>query len=204
MNIFRVDKKIKSEVIGRVIENRSGLRKLAMCAKISIPIAVVLASVYACLYLFAPGLGVVTVAGEAKKEIVPIISRTVLILVFGILTHYCCGLMLNNRCSKDLTERTDEEITVTNSEIRYVFRNRYIMAPDNRVIVIIPFLELTAVNFDENTRKIEFVGIISSDVVEKFNPSRQYNPNQRNLKDLVIYDYFAPSLLDVLHTYELI
>lgn len=202
--MFRVNEKIKSEVIGRVIENSSGLRKLAACVKIAIPIAVVLALAYACLYLFVPGLGVAIVAGEAKKEIVPIISRTVLILVFGLIIHYCCGLMLNNRISKDLTERTDEEITITNSEIRYVFRTRYVTAQDNRVIVIIPFQDLTAVNFNENTRKIEFVGRISSDVVEKYNPSRQYNPNKGNLKDLVIYDYFAPSLLDALHKYGLI
>ncbi len=196
--MFKVNEKLKFEVVGRVIENSSGLRKLSRCVKIAIPIAIVLALAYACLYLFVPSLGVVIVAGEAKKEIVPIISRTVLILVFGIIIHYCCGLMLNNRTSKDLTERLDEEITITNSELRYVFRTRYVTAPDNRVIVVIPFRDLTAVNYNENTRKIELVGRISSDVVEKYNPARQYTPNKGNLKDLVIYDYFTPSLHDSL------
>lgn len=202
--MYRVNEKLKSEVIGRVIENSSGLRKLAKCVKIAIPIAIVLALAYACLFLFVPGLGEVIVAGEAKKEIVPIISRTVLILVFGFLIHYCCGLMLNNRTSKDLTERTDEEITIANSEIRYVFRTRYVTAPDNRVIVVIPFRDLTEVNYTENTRKIEFVGRISSDVIEKYNPAREYNPNKGNLNKLIIYDYFTPNLLNALRKNGLI
>lgn len=193
--MFRVNDKLKSEVIEQVIRNSTGLRKLAKCVKIAVPIAFALALVYACLYLFVPGLGEVIVAGEAKKEIVPIISRTVLILVFGLLIRYCCGLMLNNRTSKDLTERMDEEITIANSEIRYIFRTRYVTAPNNRVIVVIPFRDLTAINYTENTRKIEFVGRISSDVIEKYNPSREYTPNKGNLKELVIYDYFTPSLL---------
>lgn len=202
--MFRVNEDLKSEVIGRVIENSRGLRNLAKCVKLAVPIAVVLAVAFACLYLFVPGLGVVIVAGEAQKEIVPIVSRTVLILVFGIIIHYCCGLMLNNRTSKDLSERTDEEITIANNELRLVFRTRYVTAPDNRVIVVIPFRDLTAVNYDEETRRIEFVGRISSDVVEKYNPAREYNPNKGNLKELVIYDYFTPSLLGSLRENGLI
>ena len=202
--MFKVNEKLKSEVIGRVVENSNGLRKLAKCVKIAMPMTVIIALVYACLYLFVPGLGEVVVAGETQKEIIPIISRTVLILAFGFLVHYCCGLMLNKLTSKNLTERTDEEISIVNSEIRYVFRTRYVTAPDNRVIVVIPFRDLTAVNYTENTLKIEFVGRISSDVIEKYNPAHEYNPNKGNLRELVIYDYFAPNLLDALRKNGLI
>lgn len=202
--MFRANETLKSEVIGRVVESRRSLRILSKCAKIAIPVAIVVALAYACLYRFVPGLGEVIVAGEARKEIVPIITRTALILVFGFLIHYCCGLMLNNRTSKDLTERTDEEITIANSEIRYVFRTRYVTAPDNRVIVVIPFRDLTEVNYTENTRKIEFVGRISSDVIEKYNPAREYKPNKGNLNKLIVYDYFTPNLLDALRKNGLI
>ena len=202
--MLRANEKLKSEVIGRVVENSSGLRTLSKCAKIAIPVAILVALVYACLYLLVPGLGVVIVSGVAQKEIVPIISRTIVIIVLGIIVHYCCRLMLTNRTSKDLTERTEEEITFTDYEIRYVFRTRYITALDNRVVVVIPFRDLTAINYDENTRKIQFVGRISSDVIEKYNPSRQYNPNKGNLKDLVIYDYFTPDLRECLHKNGLI
>ena len=202
--MYRVKEKRKSEVIGRVVKNSNGLRRLAKCVTIAVPVAIVIALAYVCLFLFVPGLGEVVVAGVAKKEIVPIISRTILILVFGFVTRYCCGLMLNNRTSKDLTERTDEEITITNSELRYVFRTRYVTAPNNRVIVVIPFRDLTAVNYTENTRKIEFVGRISSDVIEKYNPAREYNPNTGNLDKMIIYDYVTPNLLDALRENGLI
>lgn len=202
--MYRVDEKLKAKVIQLVIDNNCGLRTLAKCEKYSIPIAIVLALIYVSLFFLFPSFGEVIVAGESKKEIVPIISRAVLILVFGFVTHYCCGLMLNNRVSKDLTERTDEEINIKNRELRYVFRTRYVTAYDNRIIVVIPFAHLTEVNYNENTRKIEFVGRISSDLVEKYTPENVYNPNEGNLDKLILYDYFAPKLVDSLREYGLI
>lgn len=138
------------------------------------------------------------------KEIVPIISRAILILVFGIILHYCCGFMIINRTGKVLTERTEEELVVTDGEIRYIFRTKYVTSPENRVVVVIPLRDITSVNYNNKTRKIELIGRISSDVAEKFNPAYPYNPNKGNLKDLVIYDYFTPSLLDSLHSHGLI
>lgn len=202
--IFKVNEKLKNEVITQVIESSGGLRTLAKCVKFAIPVAIIIAVIYACLFWFVPDLGVVIVAGVAKKEIVPIISRAILILVFGIILHYCCGFMITNRTSKDLTERTEEELAIADGEIRYIFRTRYVTSPDNRVIVVIPLRNITSVNYNNKTRKIELVGRISSDVVEKYNPARQYNPSKGNLKDLVIYDYFTPSLLDSLRSHGLI
>ena len=202
--IFRENEKLKNEIISQVIENSRGLWTLAKCVKYAIPAAIIIAVIYACLFLFVPDLGVVIVAGAAKKEIVPIISRTVLILIFGIVLYFCCGFMLANRTSKDLTERTEEELAIADGVIRYIFRTRYVTSPDNRVVVVIPLRDITSVNYNNKTRRIELIGRISSDVVEKYNPAHQYNPNKGNLKDLVIYDYFTPSLLDSLHSHGLI
>lgn len=201
---FRANEKLKNEVVSQVIENSRGLRVLAKCVKYAIPVAITIAVVYACLFWLVPDLGVVIVAGTAKKEIVPIISRAILILVFGIILHYCCGFMIINRTGKDLTERTEEELVVTDGEIRYIFRTKYVTSPENRVVVVIPLRDITSVSYNNKTRKIELIGRISSDVVEKFNPAYPYNPNKGNLKDLVIYDYFTPSLLDSLHSHGLI
>lgn len=202
--MFRANENLKNEVVSQVIANSSGLRVLAKCVKYAIPAAIIIAVIYMCLFWFVPNLGVVIVAGVAKKEIIPIISRAILIFVFGISLHYCCGFMLANRTGKDLTERTEEELVITDGEIRYIFRTRYVTSPENRVVVVIPLRDITSVYYNNKTRKIELIGRISSDVVEKYNPAHQYNPNKGNLKDLVIYDYFTPSLLDSLHSHGLI
>jgi len=201
---FRANDKLKNEVVSQVIENSRGLRVLAKCVKYAIPAAIIIAVIYAFLFWFVPDLGVVIVSGVAQKEIVPIISRAILILVFGIILHYCCGFMLANRTGKDLTERTEEELVITDGEIRYIFRTRYVTSPENRVVVVIPLRDITSVYYNNKTRKIDLIGRISSDVVEKYNPAHQYNPNKGNLKDLVVYDYFTPSLLDSLHSHGLI
>ena len=201
---FRANDKLKNEVVSQVIENSRGLRVLAKCVKYAIPAAIIIAVIYAFLFWFVPDLGVVIVSGVAQKEIVPIISRAILILVFGIILHYCCGFMLANQTGKDLTERTEEELVITDGEIRYIFRTRYVTSPENRVVVVIPLRDITSVYYNNKTRKIDLIGRISSDVVEKYNPAHQYNPNKGNLKDLVVYDYFTPSLLDSLHSHGLI
>ena len=199
IGMFEVNEKAKIEVINLVIQNNKGLRRLAKCAKWVLPFTAVLAAVHVCLYFLVPELGVVVVAGVPTKESLPIISRTILLLLFGFIARYCLKLFLVNRSSKDLTERTEEKLCIEDNELRYIFRTRYVTAPNNRIIIVIPLRGITSVKYDVRTRRIELEGRIFSDVIENYDPRRHYTPNQGNLKNLVVYDYFTPSLLDSLH-----
>lgn len=202
--VFQVKEQLKSEIIALVIEHNSRLRSLSRCRTAILPTAVVLSLAYGLLYWLVPDMGIVMVAGTAKKQIAPIICFILCALLLAILFRYILGLLLISLSSRDLTERTDEILSVGDNEILYTFRTRYVTDPDSRVVVVIPFRDITSVNYDRNIRKIQFAGRISSDVVEKFDPSRQYRPNSGNLKDLDIYDYFSPSLYEHLRKNELI
>lgn len=202
--ILSISKQKKEEVVHSVIQNRSGLRLLAKCAKLSMPVALSVIMVYLLIQFLLPAFGAQGAAGIQKVNVAFIVSNVVLILVFGVVARLIFRLLVGNRTSLDLLERVDESLKLEAEVFHYEFRTRYHSSGDSRIIVEIPIRDLRDVQYDAKLCKLTFHGRMSSKVVEKYDPAEPNHPDSGNLNELTIYDYFEPSLMQTLSAKGLI
>lgn len=195
---LRVNTETKKKITSLVIDNTKMLKNLLIAGKIVLIVGLVLSVIYAVVYIFSPTLSIVNVRGIATKDYASIITNTILFAVLSVFVSMILKALLSNLSSKDINERADETLIITETGIRYVFRTRYHSAPTTRIIVSIPFNQLQGVMYDAHIRKIVFTGRISSNVVEDYNQKKHIEPTSGNLKELNIYDYFEPGLLNQL------
>lgn len=193
-----VNTETKKKVTSLVIDNTKFLKNLLIARKAVLSIGLLLSAIYAVTFTFSKNLGVVNVQGVPTKDYASIITNTILFVILSIFGSIILKALLSNLSSKDINERADETLRVTETGIRYAFRTRYHSAPTTRIIVNIPFAQLESVVYDENLKKITFIGRISSEVVEDYERKKHVEPNSGNLKEINIYDYFEPDLLNQL------
>ena len=181
-----------------MIYNTKFLKNLLIAGKTVLILGLLLSVIYAVVYIVSPNLSIVNVQGVATKDYASIITNTILFSVLSVFVSIILKALLSNFSSKDINERADETLIITENGIHYIFRTRYHSAPTTRIIVNIPFEQLQSVIYDERVKKIVFTGRISSDVVEDYDQKKYVEPASGNLKEINIYDYFEPGLLNQL------
>lgn len=195
---LRVNTETKKKITSLVIDNTKFLKNLLIAGKMVLILGLLLSVIYAVVYIVSPNLSIVNVQGVATKDYASIITNTILFSVLSVFVSIILKALLSNLSSKDINERADETLIITENGIRYIFRTRYHSAPTTRIIVSIPFEQLQSVFYDERVKKIVFTGRISSDVVEDYDQKKYVEPASGNLKEINIYDYFEPGLLNQL------
>lgn len=181
-----------------MIYNTKFLKNLLIAGKTVLILGLLLSVIYAVVYIVSPNLSIVNVQGVATKDYASIITNTILFSVLSVFVSIILKALLFNFSSKDINERADETLIITENGIHYIFRTRYHSAPTTRIIINIPFEQLQSVIYDERVKKIVFTGRISSDVVEDYDQKKYVEPASGNLKEINIYDYFEPGLLNQL------
>lgn len=192
---LRVNTETKKKITSLVIDNTKFLKNLLIAGKTVLILGLLLSVIYAVVCIVSPNLSIVNVQGVATKDYASIITNTILFSVLSVFVSIILKALLSNLSSKDINERADETLIITENGIRYIFRTRYHSAPTTRIIVSIPFEQLQSVIYDERVKKIVFTGRISSDVVEDYDQKKYVEPASGNLKEINIYDYFEPGLL---------
>lgn len=192
---LRVNTETKKKITSLVIDNTKFLKNLLIAGKTVLILGLLLSVIYAVVCIVSPNLSIVNVQGVATKDYASIITNTILCSVLSVFVSIILKALLSNLASKDINERADETLIITENGIRYIFRTRYHSAPTTRIIVSIPFEQLQSVIYDERVKKIVFTGRISSDVVEDYDQKKYVEPASKNLKEINIYDYFEPGLL---------
>ncbi len=192
---LRVNTETKKKITSLVIDNTKFLKNLLIAGKTVLILGLLLSVIYAVVCIVSPNLSIVNVQGVATKDCASIITNTILCSVLSVFVSIILKALLSNLSSKDINERADETLIITENGIRYIFRTRYHSAPTTRIIVSIPFEQLQSVIYDERVKKIVFTGRISSDVVEDYDQKKYVEPASGNLKEINIYDYFEPGLL---------
>lgn len=195
---LRVNTETKKKITSLVIDNTKFLKNLLIAGKTVLILGLLLSVIYAVVCIVSPNLSIVNVQGVATKDYASIITNTILCSVLSVFVSIILKALLSNLSSKDINERADETLIITENGIRYIFRTRYHFAPTTRIIVSIPFEQLQRVIYDERVKKIVFTGRISSDVIEDYDQKKYVEPVSGNLKEINIYDYFEPGLLNQL------
>lgn len=193
-----VNTETKKKITSLVIDNTKFLKNLLIAGKTVLILELLLSVIYAIGYICSPNLSIVNVQGVATKDYASIITNTILFSVLSVFVFIILKALLSNLSSKDINERSDETLIITETGIRYTFRTRYHSIPTTRIIVSIPFEQLQSVIYDDRVKKIVFTGRILSDVVENYDQKKYVEPASENLKEINIYDYFEPGLLNQL------
>lgn len=198
--VLTVDLQKKKELTRLVIRNTKKLNAIRMISKAFGLLSIVLSLVFLAANLIFPELNEVNVNGVPTMNMFSVISNTVLIFVivlfFAIIMHY----LLGNLSGKDMNERACESLIFGEESISYTFRTRYQTALKDRIVFSIPYQNVNTCEYNKDLQRIKIKGAFSSDVVENYEENSFFEPNSKNQKEIIIYDYFNPSLLKQLET----
>lgn len=108
-------------------------------------------------------------------------------------------LVVNIVLGKYINQRINESLIISNGEIEYGYQNLVGASSGDRVIVKIPFANISTIRTDQRVKKIEILGMVSSKYYENYSQKKTRAP-KNNYKEgsFVLFDYFEPGLIEFL------
>lgn len=108
-------------------------------------------------------------------------------------------LVVNIVLGKYINQRINESLIISNGEIEYGYQNLVGASSGDRVIVKIPFDNISTIRTDQRVKKIEILGMVSSKYYENYSQKKTRAP-KNNYKEgsFVLFDYFEPGLIEFL------
>ena len=193
-----INSKKKTSLQKAIAYSKKSVRIILAIAKVLLFIGIVGGGIYALLNVLILTLSIQTVRGETQKNISWIIISTSFIVNPCLILSVCLKALAGNLAGSDNSARVDESLLISNEAIRYAFRIKYQSLASERRVLTIKFSQIKVINFDVKTEGIEFVGNFVS---EYFDDYRNPQPvDTASIDRFVIYDYFSPSLKEVLRS----
>lgn len=108
-------------------------------------------------------------------------------------------LVVNIVLGKYINQRINESLIISNGEIEYGYQNLVGASSGDRVIVKIPFANISTIRTDQRVKKIEILGMVSSKYYENYSQKKTRAP-KNNYKEgsFILFDYFEPGLIEFL------
>lgn len=127
------------------------------------------------------------------------LSSFFVILAVGCFIWFFINRVVSNLSGKDITERKDEELNLSEDKIRYVFRLRNQIRASNRYIITMQRTTGNQVLVDNEHCKITLLGECVCQNVIRYGTRYETMVDQKVLQEFSIYDYFEPSLISMLN-----
>lgn len=105
----------------------------------------------------------------------------------------------SNILAKDILERKDEEMSLSDREIKYVFRLHNQIKKNSRYMVVIDLCSENQFEIDSEDKKIVFTGKCMCKNIEKYGTKYETVVDEKLLSEFIVYDYFEPSLINNLN-----
>lgn len=193
-----VNKKKKATLQKVVARSRKSVRIIMMISKILLIVGIAGGGLYALINGLTPGLSMVTVNGVAQKDIGWVVISTSFIVAPCLILSICLKTLANNIAGSNNSARVDESLLFADNIIRYSFRIKHQSTSSERRVITIDFSNINAVDYESETGAIVFTGKITSDYYDDFKKKKPVETDC--IEDFVIYDYFTPSLKEMLQT----
>lgn len=127
-----------------------------------------------------------------------LISAYLVMTISSLLIRHCIQWIVVSIASEDISNRTNEVLTLSNGTFRYSYPLADSSSLSERILISIPADSIYCLFYDEETYRITLKGRMSGTVVQSYNSILHTTPTGGNLTDFVIYDYFKPSLYQAL------
>jgi len=190
----------KKSITGLVIDSTPRLKKLRQLAAIFMLLAVVCSVAYCVMSFAVPDMNVVYIQGVAEKNHLGIILKTILTFVLFYFIAIIFRTLLGNLSGKDINERVNECLRITDDMLEYVFRIRYHTSTASRTVIHFPLAEIERLVYDKELKRLTLYGNFSQADTENYVPGRQVKTKPGSLREFVIYDYFEPGLAETLRS----
>ena len=191
-----LDRQRKKEISRTVIKASKGLRFLRMLGFIIVAITIVFSIIFTVIAMTSDSLYVVNVRDVPTKDYGGIVSDAILYLVIGCFLAVIDWALLSNLSGKNINEREDESLFVTDSMIRYIFRTKNHSAVSSRIVVTIPYADISSVEYFRDTRKVLLRGNFPCKYVEDYGTAKEREFDEVKFTEFIIHDYFAPSFYE--------
>lgn len=196
--LFIIDKKIKDDIQKNISKDKKSVRITRAIAKWMLIIGISSSLIYLALNLLIPSWGLVSIRDVVQKDYGSIIAGAFTIFIPSIFLFVCLKALMANLSSSNNTERIDEALILDNDILKYTFRIIYQSNPKDRNVITIPLNKIQQVSYNDDKKSLLFKGTFISDYVENYGPNNSSSKTAEEIDEMLIYDYFKPSLVDTL------
>ena len=184
---FKADKEIKQGISQEIIHNSLKLYILHIIKHGSLLCAIV-----GCLGYLAYGI----IDSVPTNEI---LYNSITILISFLLIYAIFHWVLKSYLSQNLLERLDEKIDLSDNVIRYTFRLANSYDKYSRIAYNLVLKDLKSFTYNPDEYKLVFKGKMSIGKTNDMATVRSLNWSSPKETELVVYDYFEPSLYETLY-----
>lgn len=196
--IFKISKKNKNDIQKRISKDKKSVRITRAIGKWILIIGVSSSLIYLALNILIPSWNLETVRGVVKKNYEWIFINVVTWIGSSTLIYVFLRTLAMNLASSNNTERIDEALILDNDILKYTFRIIYQSNPKDRNVITIPINKIREVSYNDDKKSLLFKGTFISDYVENYGINNSSSETAEEIDEMLVYDYFKPSLLDIL------
>lgn len=196
--IFKISKKNKDDIQKKISKDKKSVRITMAIGKWILIIGVSSSLIYLALNILIPSWNLETVRGVVKKNYEWIFINVVSWIGSSTLIYVFLRTLAMNLASSNNTERIDEALILDNDILKYTFRIIYQSNPKDRNVITIPINKIREVSYNDDKKSLLFKGTFISDYVENYGINNSSSETAEEIDEMLVYDYFKPSLLDIL------
>lgn len=196
--ILLANEEKKDAVVQSVIELTPKIVRMKRAVGGVIIVSILLAVIYLVLNILIPSMGSYGLRGEIVKDWYSIIGITATIIVVGLFVAIVLHFIQFRMVLPDLMERVDERIETDDTSMYYLFRIRYHSDSTRMVVFRVDYSKIESVEYDRDKSKLVLRGRFASTIDENFDGTIRRRPEVDNQEEIIIYDYFEPSLYQFL------
>lgn len=144
----------------------------------------------------------VTASDYGTKNIVLVCFVLVTVDIILAFLWVVQNLVVNIIFGKYIAQRINESLFISGDEIEYGYQNLVGASSGDRVIVKIPFANISTIRINQRVKKIEIIGMVSSKYYENYSQKKTRAP-KNNYKEriFILFDYFEPGLIEFFEKY---
>ena len=195
---FKIDKEKKKD-IQKIINNSKKSIRIIKSIEKTFKIGGIIAGIlYAGLNIIIPTWSQVNLRGVLTKDYFSIAMWTTVIVVECLFLSVAAKVLRKNLAGVNASERIEEQLTLEENILTYVYRIKYQSSPIERIVVKIPLDEISMVSYEKDTGKFVFDGLVYGDYVTVQEGMNEVALQKDDNGKIIIYDYFKPSLRETL------
>ncbi|MCF0141928.1 MAG: hypothetical protein HUJ75_00975 [Parasporobacterium sp.] len=195
LRVMNDDKKaLASEIVKKI----PSLNALRILPKIVFFLSFAAAAAFVVLALVLPDACMMERNGEMVKDATRIIITAASIVVAGGVIFLIFDVVYGRVSIKNVFERGFETLNLDDDAIRYMFRTKAQKNENGRIIYIIPYDSIDSVEYNTYIHQCTIKGRFRPVTVEDATLEAVPTPDYSQPGELIIYDYFYPSLPDSL------
>ena len=141
----------------------------------------------------------VTSSDYGKKNLVLVWFVLITVDIIIMFLWFVQKLVVSGIFGRFIKQRINESLIISSDVIEYGYQNLVGTSSGDRVIVKIPFANISTIRTDQRVKKIEILGMVSSKYYENYSQKKTRAP-KNNYKEgsFVLFDYFEPGLIEFL------